>query len=157
MENFNEKTQDFLSNHSNMSSDLAAAVIEQFGGEDEFIAEHVNVCEGGINCGISGWIWTDDLVEFYAENKKAIIKHAKETAESFGDDSVSEMVKGFGCLNNQFSEDEVAEGMYDTESDSHQQVAQALAFFVGEELSRDYECFLEENPNDEEDEDDTDE
>lgn len=158
MTDFTSGTNRFLDGFiGNMSRELAIATIEQFGGEESFIEEYQNVIEGGINCGIGGFIYYDDTVKFYDDNKKEILDFAKLEAVDYGSDSAVEMVKGFGLLNGLYSGDEVAEGMHDADSESHQQIANALTMFTGEQLARSYENFIDQNPEEaaQDDEDDS--
>ena len=156
MTTFTEQTEELLEDYiAPMSRELAEATIAQFGGEEDFLESYESVCDGGINTGISGWIHTDELVEFFTENKKEIMAFAKETAEELGHTSASDMIKHFGCLKNDaYTTDQIAEALYDTENENHEQLASAMAWFAGEELSRSYERLIEDQPDeDDEDED----
>lgn len=47
--------------------------------------------------------------------------------------------------------------MHDADSESHQQIANALTMFTGEQLARSYENFIDQNPEEaaQDDEDDS--
>lgn len=155
MTDFTAGTTLFLNDYiGNMNRDLAIATIEQYGGEESFIEDYKNVMIGGINCGIGGFIYYVDTVKFYVDNKKKILEFAKLEAADYDCDSAVEMVKSFGLLNGLYSSDEVAEGMHDVDSESHQQIANAMTMFVGEQLARSYETFIDQNPEEAAPEDD---
>ncbi|MBO6224342.1 MAG: hypothetical protein J6N72_02650 [Psychrobacter sp.] len=155
MTEFSQKIEEMLEDYiSPMSRELAIAVIAQFGGEEDFLESYESVCNGGINTGISGWIYTNELADFFTENKKDIIAFAKETATDLGHTSVSDMVQHFnGLKSDEYTPDQIAEAIYDTENENHQQLAAVMASFVGEEVARSYERLIEDEPDEDEDDD----
>ncbi len=128
---------------SPMSRELAINTIEQFGGFEDFVNVLADVCSYGINTGVNGWISTHDIVEFYEKNKADILDFAKQTVSDVGYDGLGAMIASFGCLRGNYSIDEVLEGLYNKDSDDHDTIAEAMGYFVGEELARSYERLLE--------------
>lgn len=128
---------------NNMDKQLAINAIEQFGGEQAFIDVHKGVCQKGIQIGVSGWIEDKDLKSFYDANKKNILSFVKLNAKDFGYPNMCDMVRGFTALNDKLDCDEVAEAIYDSENTNHMLLTTELAGYVGEELARCYESFLE--------------
>lgn len=128
---------------SPMSRELAIAAIEQYGDWDTFLEAHADVCEHGMQAGFSGWTYTHDVVKFFTDNKEEVISYAKELAEEFGNDGMLSMIKGFGCLRGQFNEDEIAEAIYDTSSEYHDTIAEAMGWLIAEQLARSCERMVE--------------
>ncbi|MBO6225832.1 MAG: hypothetical protein J6N72_10380 [Psychrobacter sp.] len=143
MTTFTAKTENFLANHTgSMTRKLAETVIDRYGSEAQFLKNYSYVVDGKINCGIHGFLWTYEMVQFFTENEKLIIDFAKDVFQESGYSSVSEMVKDFGVLNKGYTVEEVAEGLFDKDSKYYYTMAEAMVFFVGEELARIYADFL---------------
>jgi len=53
------------------------------------------------------------------------------------------MISSFNCVNE--TPEEVAEAIYNSDSDNQTQVLNALAWFAGEEVCRSYSDLIEEN------------
>ena len=141
---FSAVTEEFLSDGTReMSRELVEAVIENYGGEDQFIQNYGYVTDGKINGGINGFISTFEMTEFFKNNKAAIIGFAKDTYSEFGYESLCGMISNFGILGNDYTVEEVAEGLFDSESENHDTMATALVLFVGEEVARYYSEFIE--------------
>lgn len=144
MTKFTAQTEKFLADHTGlMTRELAEIVMARYGGEEDFLSNYGYVVDGKINGGINGFISTYEMVQFFTANKDAIINFAKEVFTESGYSSMSEMVKDFGILNGGYSSEEVAIGIFDKESKDHYTMAEALVFFVGEELAHIYDSFME--------------
>lgn len=118
---------------------LAAAVLRQLGttakevekGESslEDIARH------GIDGGYRGFTYYSDTVKFYEANKAAILDMAANMAEQF-DQTTAEMMAGFGCLKGTSAREIEATLIRGKKSDDYTRIANALAWFAGEEVAR---------------------
>ena len=136
--------ESFIENYApDMGSDLATDVINQYGGFDVLAECHADVCNHGIDSGFNGWIATHDMVEFYKDNKTGILSFAKETAEELGSEGLLEMVSEFNRIRGEYNLSEIAEGLYDPESEHHDIIAEMMAWFVAEEVARSYERMVE--------------
>lgn len=134
----------FIENYiAPMSNGLATAVINQYGGFEALSECYSDVCNHGIDGGFNGWIATHDMVEFYKDNKTGILNFAKETAEELGSEGLLEMVSEFNRIRGEYNLSEIAEGLYDPESEHHDIIAEMMAWFVAEEVARSYERMVE--------------
>jgi hypothetical protein len=114
---------------------LARAVIRQLGGWSQFKEFAVDICNHGIDSGFSGFTYYSDTVPFFTRNRRAIIDLAKEQAADFGQ-GVLEMIAGFNCLNGDYTSDEIGETLFGRNPDT--QIANALAWYAGEEVCRSF-------------------
>ena len=136
--------ESFIENYApDMGSDLATDVINQYGGFDVLAECHADVCNHGIDSGFNGWIATHDMVDFYAKHEKTILNFAKEYAKELGYEGLLEMVSEFNRIRGEYNLSEIAEGLYDPESEYHSTIAEMMAWFVAEEMARAYERMVE--------------
>lgn len=119
---------------------LASRVIDQFGGWTSFKEQAIDVANHGISGGFSGFTYYVDTVEFFEKNRELIFESARRDMEDFGIKTLLEFVKGFNCLKGH-SEEEIAQTIYGGEI--HDQVANGLAWYAGEEICQFYQHFLE--------------
>ena len=134
----------FIENYiAPMSNELATAVINQYGGFEALSECYSDVCNHGIDGGFNGWIATNDMVDFYAKHEKTILNFAKEYAKELGYEGLLEMVSEFNRIRGEYNLSEIAEGLYDPESEYHSTIAEMMAWFVAEEMARAYERMLE--------------
>ena len=136
-----------LINSTNIPESLVEAVINQFGGWDDFKESAKDVVKNGIDAGYGAFIYYADTVRFAHDNLKAILALAKHWAEELGQDGAYSFIAGFNCLPD-YSADEIAEAIYthsiddDTWNDDFVQVMNALAWFAAEEVCRAYAGFM---------------
>jgi hypothetical protein len=135
------KMTEFM-NQSNLSETLIGAVVDQFGGWESFVDSAEDVTNHGIDGGFGGFIYYNETVKFTEDNLDAILDMAKEMAESMGDNNIFTMIASFNCVNE--SAEEVAEAIYNKDSEERTQIFNALAWFAGEEVCRSY-CDILEN------------
>lgn len=130
----------FLSTVSNPA--LARAVIRQMGGWRAFSESARDVANHGADAGFSGFIYYRDTCKFTARNRSLIRESVGQMASDLGESAVT-MVKGFRCLNNDFSEDEVGQCLYGrgSKGDAGDMIDNALAWYALEEVSRAYDDF----------------
>jgi hypothetical protein len=114
---------------------LVRAVIRQLGGKESL----PDICRGGIDGGFHGFIYYTDTVAFFKRNRAHIRQLVERTAEDFGDRPM-QVVAGFNCLRDMDPaerEAAIARCLYGGRTtDADTQVANALAWFAGEEVAR---------------------
>lgn len=134
----------FIANFTRtMSINLVMNIIKQYGGVELFIKNHKRACY--ITDEIKGWHDNDSLIEFFTENEKDILEFAEDEAELFEYDNAIDMIADFPCFEGHDSE-WILEALKNKGSSEHCRVSVVMAFYVGEELARCYEFFLQDNP-----------
>jgi hypothetical protein len=125
---------------------LAAAVIRQCGGWEAFVNMAHDLERGGIDGGFHGFIYTAETVAFTQRNRQLIQDLAKSQAEVYGW-GIIDMIKNFGCFrNDKPTEHDVATALYGgRKTDGTDNVMNALAWYAGEEIAREYRDLLEAN------------
>lgn len=119
-----------------MDRNLVAAIISQYGGEDAFFQNApVDACLKTT----AGFTTDDEVVGFLARNKTLMLEHiAGEIAfEECG--SCIEFIKDLVSNETPLTLDQVAEGLYDTNSEFHVTVARSIACFAANKLAYAYE------------------
>lgn len=151
------KTLKELVKNSPASEKLTRAVIRQLGGWETAKESMLDIARHGINGGFCGFVYYSDTVSFFKRHRSDIAELAENQARDLGE-NVAEMVAGFGCLAGHASRDDYDYGghMKDKRrgklaeylpsvsrclyggriTDDDTQVANALAWFAGEEVSR---------------------
>ncbi len=121
--------------NSNIPAKLVRAVVRQLGGKESLgdIARH------GIDGGFSGFIYYADTVAFFKRNRAEIAELARNMADDIGDRPM-QLVAGFNCLRDSAPaerEASIARCLYGARlTDEDTEVANALAWFAGEEVAR---------------------
>lgn len=123
--------------NSNIAASLIRSTIKQFGGWKEFAHMADDVAANGADAGWSGFTYYTDTVPFAKRNKKAIIAMAENMAQELGESGAVECIANFQCLKN-YSQVEVAEGLYNPRSDAKTDIYNALAWYALEEVARLY-------------------
>lgn len=130
-----------------MENNLEQAIIEQLGFEsindEECKQTLADVCRGGGNAGWSGFTYCSEMLDFFKENKPAIIKHLHSQASDLDCDSLIGMVKGFNCLKDSgITEDEIGAILYGSNYDGEMSssIIDALCWAVLEDLAFQYDC-----------------
>lgn len=142
MENVTIKS---MINNSNIPASLIRAVVRQFGGFDSFKESTQDVNNHGISGGFHGFIYYSDTCAFYARNRKDIGVLCRQMADEL-DEGLIEMINDFNCLRLDSCEnylEEIGKTLYGNKSQHDTQVANALAWFAGEEVCRLYCDLLE--------------
>lgn len=147
MSNYSTKTQQFLNHNNegdhtgNLDSSLAELAIEQFGGEEAFLAVWEDVCDSIV--GVSGWTETAEMVAFYENNREKILEFHELVADEEGYDTLSAAIAEWGYLDGKYTVNDVKRGLYDNDSKQHKLVAEACAMSIGQETARYYQMFDE--------------
>lgn len=110
-------------------------VIEQFGDEEYFKECAQDIVNHGADGEFNGFIYYSDTVPFGEMMRVHLKPVLQELAEEFGEDGIFSLLKYFKCCKD-LSQDEIADGWYSAESDSHTQVMNCLAWFALEEVAR---------------------
>lgn len=133
------------SNHSGISEKLIRAVVKQIGGMESARESFEDIRNHGIDGGFHGFIYHyqqdgSGTVDFFKRNRKAIVELVERIAEDLGEEPVT-MVTRFRCLDKDpETKRSIGRCLYGgrvTEEDT--QVANALAWFAGEEVARAFE------------------
>jgi len=115
---------------------LRDAVIKQLGytdGDEELAGTLSDIANHGIEGGFCGFTYYSDTVAFTEEHFDLIMNHAGQLADDLGEGGICSLVSGFGCVG--LSVDEVAEALYNNESENRFEVYNALAWFAAEEVA----------------------
>jgi len=117
--------------------ELTKAVIKQYGNKKEFMESVSDICRGGASAGVSGFIYYHETIDFTEKNFDLIMERLKDDASSYGL-GLLEMLKGFNCFDG-MDEDEIAEGLYNPESDNRTAVFNGLAWYALESVAFDFD------------------
>lgn len=143
------KTLKQLIENSPASPRLNRAVVNQLGGWEAAKESMLDIARHGINAGYCGFTYYSDTVKFFKSHRSDIVKLAEQMADDLGE-NVAEMVATFGCLAGRQCHGDgsrkntireylpgVSRCLYGGRlNDDDTQVANALAWFAGEEVSR---------------------
>lgn len=121
--------------NSNITATLIRSVVRQCGGWDEFKEMAQDVASHGANVGFGNFIYYSDTVAFTKRNRKHIVELLQDQSGDFGYDSIYAMISNFGCLNGDYSPEEIAESFY-RNNDARVQVYNALSWYALEEVAR---------------------
>lgn len=137
-----------LCEQSNLPASLIRAVVRQMGGWQNFTQSAPDICNHGIDGGFSGFIYYNETEPFAKRNREAIAQMASQQANELGT-SVVEMIQGFGCFRHgtKPTDEEIGLALYaGKEKEDSVNVLNALAWYAGEEVSREY-CRLSDPDN----------
>lgn len=144
MKNQKPKMSNFLK-AANINPKLASAVIRQFGGWEDFREKAHDVANHGIDSGYCGFIYSAETVAFTKKHKKLIIENITQFANEFGESFVK-VIADFNCLKNTgITENDVMLALMSPRScdeDVLRQVYNALAWYAGETVAREYTDFV---------------
>ena len=146
MENQKQKIKmsDFLKT-ANVDPKLAAAVIRQFGGWDTFQEKAADVANHGIDGGYCGFIYYTETTAFSKKHKKLIIENVKQLADDVGE-SFTKVTANFNCLKKSgITDNDVMMALmspWSCEDYTVVQVYNALAWYAGETVAREYTYFV---------------
>ena len=145
MKNQKPKMSDFLK-AANTNPKLTSAVIRQFGGWEDFKEKAPDVASHGIDGGFCGFDSYDVTVSFSKKHKKLIIENIAQFANEFGESFVK-VIADFNCLKNTgITEKDVVMTLmspWSCEDYTVVQVYNALAWYAGETVAREYVDYLE--------------
>jgi hypothetical protein len=116
---------------------LAESVVNQMGGDESFLSSWEDIINHGISGGFSGFLYYSETTDFAKRNIRLIRELAKQQADDFGL-GMLEMIKGFRCLNNAYSEDEIGECLWGEGNDDSDQILNALAWYACEEICHEF-------------------
>ncbi len=117
---------------------LAAKVIAQAGGWDDFKSMVEDVVDQGADSGFSGFTYYIDTITFARKALPLIRERLKLDADDIGESMIS-LVKNFRCLNGDYSEDEIGLALFGgVDSDEFTQIYNALSWYALETTAYDY-------------------
>lgn len=138
---------------ANADPKLVGAVIRQFGGWGAFQEYANDVYNHGIDGGFYGFIYYEDTVSFTKKHKKVIVENIKDFADDVVGESFTKVIAGFNCLKNSgITDDDVITALMSPRScDDYvlQQVYNALAWYAGETVVREYIDYIYDLENEE--------
>ncbi len=132
-----------LCNDSNINPKLIRATVRQCGGWGSFKEMAKDVSNHGAASGFHGFTWYSDTCKFYDNNKRLIVEFAEQMADDYGQDVIM-FVFGFNCLKGSEKQD-VINTLFKSKRYHDTSVANALAWFALEEVSRSYCDIMERN------------
>lgn len=114
--------------------------------KEEFFERLEDVCRSscGAAAGFTGFTWYTETVDFWRRNRKKIMDYASELADGLGENTLN-MVRQFNCLKGNFTEDEIGRALYGNFDIELEQIYNALAWFVLEEIAYKFSDFKYEN------------
>ena len=115
---------------------ITSAIIDQLGCKDanELLGTFKDVCRGGANAGFHGFIYSQDMLQFFRDNRAEILELLKEQAELAGESGVLELILSFNCLkDSEIDIDQIGAVIFGNSEDS--QVIDALCWFTLETLA----------------------
>jgi len=117
-----------IAEYANASETLVEAVVSQYGSIEEFneLTEYISADNG-----YNGFIYYCDTLNFTNRNKSDILEMATAQAEEFGESSIFTMISNFGGIN--LTPEEVAEAIYNEDSENRTEVYNVLAWYALEE------------------------
>jgi hypothetical protein len=115
-----------IAEYTSANENLINAVIEQC----PEVLEYTECIPA--DAGYAGFTYYHDTVEFTECNMNCIKELSEIQSNEFGCDSLFSMVSNFGCIN--LKADEVAEAMYNDESENRTELFNALAWYALEEV-----------------------
>ena len=130
-------------------SELIMPVINQLGGnwkDAQCTLHDVANCYCGAAGGFGGFVYYTETSAFARRNRARIVRSLENLAEGLGEDIVT-MVKGFKCLDNEFSSSEIGKALWGRYDDDLQVVYNALAWYALEEVAGEYADFEYEQNN----------
>ena len=145
MKNQKPTMSNFLKS-ANINPKLASAVIRQFGGWEDFKEKAHDVANHGIAGGFSGFIYYSETVSFAKKHKNLIIENVKQFADDVVGESFTKVIANFNCLRNSgIKENDVMMALMSPRSCDDfvlQQFYNALAWYAGETVAREYTDFV---------------
>ena len=151
MKNQKPKMSNFLK-AANINHKLASAVIRQFGGWEDFQECANDVVNHGIGGGFCGFSYYAETTAFAKKHKKAIIENIKQFADDVGE-SFTKVIADFNCLKNSgITDDDVITALMYPRSCKEYTVTEvynALAWYAGETVAREYTDYVYILENDE--------
>jgi len=134
------KLSEFIK-QSTVPAKLIRAVVRQVGSWKEFQLIAKDVANHGANCGGHTFTYYADTVAFTKRNKRAILEFAADQDSQIESVGLVKFVAGFNCVDE--TEDDIARALYAGRGDAVQQVYNALAWCMLEEVCRSYVDLLD--------------
>jgi len=135
------RMQDLI-NNCNIPASLIRATVRQAGGWESFKEMAEDVVNHGASAGFSGFTYYTDTLAFYARQRNNIISLASNMASDYGT-GVLETIQGFRCIGSDYDLNEIGQTLYGPKSKHDTQIANCMAWFALEEVSRAYMDMME--------------
>jgi hypothetical protein len=150
--------KNYLNLHSNFNDDTIWNVITALGyhplhATKEEVKELSSIFKDcskhGADTGFSGFIYYNETVPFFIQNREDIARHMEQAAENMGTDIIS-MVQGFGVFrhSDKPTPSEVGRALWGSYKKWPElsELYNVFAWYVLEEISHTWVRYLEENP-----------
>jgi len=132
----------YVISRSNIDPRLIRGVVKQLGGMGRAVEQMADIANHGIDGGFSGFIYHVETCAFFRKYRKEISALVSDTAEEFGLSEI-DFVSSFRCLeSDHITKRSIARCLYaskltfDNSENDDTHVANALAWFAGEEVAR---------------------
>lgn len=125
----------WIDNSAVMYEPLFESVVDQLGSDNmqELFETLKDVSGHGANSGFSGFIYSNECLAFFNDNKKEIIELLEQQAEELGIDMLV-MVQSFNCLrDNKYSLTEISQAIYNNSEEAC--IIDAICWFVLEQYA----------------------
>lgn len=122
---------------SHIAESLIRSTVRQIGDWSAFKNYAQDVTNHGAQGGFCGFTYYNDTVKFTKRNKAEILDFCKQLASDIGESGTIEFISNFNCMKN-YSQEEIADGLYNPRSDNQTTVYNVLAWFTLEEVCRSY-------------------
>lgn len=127
----------WVDNSSFIHEPIFASVADQLGSDNiqELYETLKDVSNNGANSGFSGFIYSNECLAFYTDNKSDILGMLECEADGLGVDML-EMIRDFNCLKElKLSLTEISKALYQdtkhtTESSNYDCIIDAVCWFV---------------------------
>jgi len=131
----NVTIKQLITRRGDMSPKLVRAAVKQFGGIEALNECARDVSNHGINGGFHGYIYYSDTCVFFAKHQNDIVSFAGGMAREFGEDLLT-MVSNFGTIKGDYSPAEIGATLFGSKRKHDTQIANVMAWFIGEEVAR---------------------
>lgn len=129
---------------------LAQNVYKQLGGEDtvesmlDIINDFNDISKHSMDCGFQGFIYIEDTVKFFDENKDEILKRIAQQAQDCGYKNKLEMINNFQCIkqseNPNITMNDIIEACNNKGvDDKTYHLKNALSWYAGEDIINKYD------------------
>lgn len=110
-------------------------VIEQFGDSEYFKEVAPDIANYGAAGGYNGFVYYSDTVPFGESMRELLKPELQQLADDCGKDGIFSLLNTFNGLS-ELTQDQIAEGWYESESEHHIEVMNTLSWFSLEEVAR---------------------
>lgn len=142
LDHLSSETTVFVQHYTDqMATELGASLIDQFGGEEAFIANYQEVVDGGVGL-ISGFKDNNETTQFFEKNKAMVVDFLETLPDLYGLSDVNEVLVNRDKISDIFTNDELMAIMDDPNDTDYDWLVADVTCFVVEVFCDAYESFL---------------